>query len=166
MTVKNFVAWIYPEACKGEISPIFVTAQAALETGWGKSCIGKANLFGITKGSWTGPVILADTTEYFSIPDVKFNAPECVLSVTKIKDSLYKYRVKRFFRDYDTVAECLADHMAILKKPGYADAWPFRNDPDKFVEKIQDCVGSIYATSPDYVSTMKKLFRMIEKEIG
>ena len=34
-----------------EIDAAFVTAQAMLETGWGKKVIGKANLFGITKGS-------------------------------------------------------------------------------------------------------------------
>lgn len=165
MTVKEFVNWLYPAASKGEISPVFVIAQAALESGWGKSCIGKYNLFGITKGSWTGPVILVETFEYFSTPDVRFKAPECVLSVTKLSNKRYKYRVKRFFRDYQLLEQCLSDHLAILKKPGYADAWPYRNDPDKFVEKIQDCVGLRYATAPDYVQTMKKLFRMVEKEI-
>ena len=41
MTVKDFVKWIYPQARKmGEINPVFVTAQAALESGWGKSAIG------------------------------------------------------------------------------------------------------------------------------
>lgn len=40
MTVKDFVKWIYPQARKmGEINPVFVTAQAALESGWGKSAI-------------------------------------------------------------------------------------------------------------------------------
>lgn len=164
MTVKDFVAWVYPEACKGEISPVFVVAQAALESGWGKSGIGN-NLFGITKGSWTGPVELVTTTEYFNRPNVSFKAPEKVLSVEELGGGRYKYRVKRLFRQYDTLSDCLIDHMAILKKPGYADAWPYRNDPDKFVEKIQDCVGSKYATSPDYVQTMKKLFRMVEKEV-
>lgn len=164
MTVKDFVAWIYPEAAKGDISPVFVTAQAALESGWGKSGIGN-NLFGITKGSWTGPVELVTTTEYFNRPDVSFKAPEKVLSVEELGGGRYKYRVRRLFRQYDTVGGCLSDHMAILKKPGYADAWPYRNDPDKYVEKIQDAVGSRYATSPDYVQTMKKLFRMVEKEV-
>lgn len=164
MTVKDFVAWVYPEACKGEISPVFVVAQAALESGWGKSGIGN-NLFGITKGSWTGPVELVTTTEYFNRPNVSFKAPEKVLSVEELGGGRYKYRVKRLFRQYDTVSDCLKDHMAILKKPGYADAWPYRDNPDKFVEKIQDCVGSRYATSPDYVTTMKKLFRMVEKEV-
>lgn len=165
MTVKDFVAWVYPEACKGEISPVFVVAQAALESGWGKSGIGN-NLFGITKGSWTGPVELVTTTEYFNRPNVSFKAPEKVLSVEELGGGRYKYRVKRLFRQYDTVSDCLKDHLAILRKSGYADAWPYRNDPDKFVEKIQDCVGSRYATSPDYITTMKKLFRMIEKEVG
>lgn len=164
MTVKDFVTWVYPEACKGEISPLFVTAQAALESGWGKSGIGN-NLFGITKGSWTGPVELVTTTEYFNRPDVQFKAPEKVLSVTPLGNGRYKYSVKRFFRKYDCLADCLADHLAILKKPGYADAWPYRNNPDKFVEKIQDCVGGRYATAPNYVDTMKKIFRMVERYI-
>lgn len=164
MTVKEFVDWIYPEAAKGEISPVFVTAQAALESGWGKYAIGN-NLFGITKGSWTGPVELVTTTEYFNRPNLFFKAPEKIISVEELGGGRYKYRVKRLFRQYGTVSDCLKDHMAILKKPGYADAWPYRNDPDKFVDKIQDTVGYSYATSPDYVQTMKKLFRMIEKEV-
>lgn len=164
MKTNEFVKWIYPQAkAMKEIDPMFVTAQAALESGWGKSAIGN-NLFGITKGSsWTGAVQLVNTTEYFSRPDVTFKAPEKVLSVTKVSDKRYKYSVKRLFRDYATVADCLSDHLAILKKPGYADAWPQRNDACQYVRKIQDCIGSKYATSPEYVATMDKLFAMIEK---
>lgn len=163
MKVNDFVKWIYPQAkAMGGISPVFVTAQAALESGWGKSTIGN-NLFGITRGSsWKGAVQLVTTTEYFSRPDVSFRAPEEVLGVKQVGDKRYKYTVKRLFRDYDTVADCLADHLAILKKPGYKDAWPYRNDPREYVRRIQDAVGSKYATSPDYVDTMDKLFRMVE----
>lgn len=77
MKVNDFVKWIYPLAkAMNEIDPVFVTAQAALESGWGKSAIGN-NLFGITKGSsWSGAVQLVNTTEYFSRPDVTFRAPE------------------------------------------------------------------------------------------
>lgn len=164
MTPKDFVNWIYPAAERlGEISPLFVTAQAALESGWGKSAIGN-NLFGITKGSsWNGPVELVTTTEYFNRPDVSFKAPEKVLFVQDLGNGRYKYKVNRLFRQYDTVDECLQDHLAILRKPGYADAWPYRNDPEKFVEKIQDTVGARYATAPDYVDIMKSMFRSVNK---
>lgn len=166
MKVNEFVKWIYPQAkAMNEIDPIFVTAQAALESGWGKSAIGN-NLFGITKGSsWTGVVQLVNTTEYFSRPDVTFKAPEKVLSVTKVNDKRYKYSVKRLFRDYDTVSGCLADHLAILKKSGYADAWPYRKDARQFVRRIVDNVGPKYATAPDYVETMDKIFVMVEKVV-
>ena len=165
MTVKEFVKWLYPAAKNGEINPVFVVAQAALESGWGKSKIGDYNLFGITKGSWTGPVILVTTFEYFTSPAVTFKAPECVLGVTKMGANKYKYQVKRLFRNYRSLEECLNDHLAILKKSGFADAWPYRNDPRQYVRKIQDCVGSKYATAPDYVATMDKMFAMVEKVV-
>ncbi len=166
MRVSEFVKWIYPQAKKmGEIDPIFVTAQAALESGWGKSAIGN-NLFGITKGStWKGAVQLVNTTEYFTTPNVTFKAPEKVMSVTKIGEKRYKYAVKRLFRDYDSVADCLNDHLAILKKPGYADAWAYRKDARQYVRKVVDNIGSKYATSPDYVQTMDKIFVMVENVV-
>lgn len=166
MRVSEFVKWIYPQAKKmGEIDPVFVTAQAALESGWGKSAIGN-NLFGITKGStWQGAVQLVNTTEYFTTSNVTFNAPEKVMSVTKIGEKRYKYAVKRLFRDYDSVADCLTDHLAILKKSGYADAWPYRKDARQYVRKIVDGIGSKYATSPDYVQTMDKVFVMVENAV-
>ena len=167
MTIDDFVKWIYPQAKKmGEISPIFVTAQAALESGWGKSAIGK-NLFGITKGSsWKGRTQLVTTTEYFSTPSVHFLSPECVIKVSKVSDKRYKYTVKRLFRDYDSIADCLSDHLAILKKPQFADAWPFRNDAKQYVKKIQDLVGGKYATSPSYVDTMDKMIDIVIKSIN
>lgn len=61
-----------------------MTAQAALETGWKIKGVGN-NIFGITKGSsWTGPVSLELTTEYFKTPNVKFKAPERVVSVEQV----------------------------------------------------------------------------------
>lgn len=166
MKVTDFVKWIYPQAkAMGEINPIFVTAQAALESGWGKSAIGN-NLFGITRGtSWKGAVQLVTTTEYFSRPDVSFKEPEKVLQVVRLSERRYKYTVKRLFRDYDSMADCLADHLSILRKPGFADAWPYRDDPKEYVRRIVDNIGSKYATSPDYVATMDKLFLMVERVV-
>ena len=164
MTIDDFVKWIYPHAKKTDINPIFVTAQAALESGWGKSAIGN-NIFGITKGSWKGAVQLVTTREYFTNPNVKFKAPEKILSVELISNGKYLYKVKRLFRDYDSVAGCLKDHSAILQKPQFADAWPYRHDAKEFVRRIQDSVGGKYATSPAYVETMDKLFAMVERSV-
>ncbi len=166
MRVSDFVAWIYPQAKKlGEIDPLFVTAQAALESGWGSSAIGN-NLFGITKGSsWNGTVRLVTTTEYFSRPDVTFKAPEEVLEVVQLGERKYKYKVKRFFRDYDTVGDCLNDHFRILRKKGYADAWPYRHDAREYLRRIVDSVGSKYATDPNYVETMQKIIEMVKSQV-
>ena len=166
MRVSDFVAWIYPQAKDmDEIDPMFVTAQAALESGWGKSAIGNT-LFAITKGTtWNGPVKLVITTEYFSLPNVTFKSPEEVLDITKIGEKRYKYKVKRFFRDYDTVGDCLRDHLRILKMKGYADAWPYRKDAKEYVRRIVDSVGSKYATDPNYVDTMYKVIEMVKSEV-
>lgn len=166
MTVKEFVKWIYPQAkTNGEIDPIFVTAQAALESGWGKSAIGN-NLFGITKGSsWKGAVQLVTTTEYFSRPNVTFKAPEKVLQVVKISEHRYKYTVKRLFRDYDSAADCLADHFMLLQRPQFVDAWPYRKNPELYVRKLVDGVGGKYATAPDYAVIMDKMFVTVRKAV-
>ena len=113
----EFVKKVYPAAVRlaeaGGVSPLFVTAQAALETGWEIRGIGN-NIFGITKGSWTGDVSLELTTEYFKTPTVAFKAPERVVSVEQVAPDRYKYRVYRFFRVYPTVDACLDDHLALL----------------------------------------------------
>lgn len=36
MTVEEFVAWVYPEACKGEISPVFSDGTGRIGVRLGK----------------------------------------------------------------------------------------------------------------------------------
>jgi flagellum-specific peptidoglycan hydrolase FlgJ len=155
MDKKQFVKWIYPQAKKNaDISPVFVTAQAALESGWGANAIGN-NLFGITVGShWNGKKRLVLTHENFSRSDVKFNPPEKVTDIKHLSQKNYRYTVYRYFRDYDNVSDCLADHTSILKKPQFADAWPYRHDAVEFTRRIVDNIGSKYATDTRYVSTL------------
>lgn len=164
MKSNDFVKWLYPAAKRvSDVSPIFVTAKAALESGWGGSRIG-FNLFGITKGSsWNGPTRLVTTTEYFSNPNKRFFLPEVVVSIEAIGANRYKYTVKRLFRDYQSLDECLVDYLAILRKPHFADAWPYRKDPYTYVARLQDEVGLKYATAPNYVQVMNQLIRKIER---
>ena len=170
MEKSEFIKWIYPSAKGGEISPVFTIAQAALETGWGNSKIGKYNLFGVTKGSsWTGKTILVLTHEVFSVPNKKFVAPERVVSVQNITIRgirKYRYTVYRQFRDYDSLTDALSDHQVILMSKGYRDAWPYRKDPVKYAQKIVDGVGCKYATDPNYLKSILQIINTVKKELG
>ena len=165
----RFAREVYEAAKVGtDIAPEFVAAQAILESGWGRSKIGKYNLFGVTKGSsWTGKTILVRTHENFNTPSRKFSPPEKVLAVAYSKTKKkYYYTVDRLFRDYDSLADCLADHTYILQKPGYADAWPYRHDAEEFAMRLVDCVGCKYATDPLYANSIKKLIAQVRKIVG
>jgi flagellar protein FlgJ len=167
----DFTAVVYPAAKRlrekyDSIHPLFVTAQAALETGWKLPSDGTNNLFGITKGTtWNGDVKLRATTEYFSVPDKKFYPPEKVTAVEKVADNRYRYRVRRLFRVYPSPDACLDDHLALLKKPGYADAWPYRNDPKEYARRIVDADGAKYATAPDYAQLMAAVIDSVRKMV-
>lgn len=164
----EFVRRVYPAADRlrvreNGVHPLFVTAQAALETGWKTGGISN-NIFGITKGSsWTGKTALVLTTEYFNTADRKFSAPERVVGVERVGEDRYRYRVERLFRVYDSLEDCLADHTAILKRPGYADAWPFRDNPVEFARRISDSAGAQYATAPNYAEVMAGMIKTVER---
>lgn len=161
---RAFARNIYAAALQTtDIAPEFVTAQAILESGWGKSRVGRFNLFGITKGSnWTGKTVLIKTHEYFNTPSRTFAAPERVVSVTKCKTpGRWYYVVYRLFKDFDSLADCLKEHFRLLQKPGFADAWPYRKDAEEFARRICDNRGSRYATSPDYLTTMLALIKTV-----
>lgn len=168
----EFTKTIYPAAKrlydsdpKNTLNPIFVTAQAALETGWKIKGIDN-NIFGITVGSsWKGKRKLVQTTEVFSTLNKKFNAPEEVLSVKRIGDGRYRYSVKRFFRVYDSLEECLADYLSLLKKPMYADAWPYKDSPVEYAKRLVDDTGAKYATAPNYAEVMASMIRQVENII-
>ena len=168
----EFVRKIYPAAARlyrsGGVHPLFVTAQAALETGWKIKGIGN-NIFGITKGSkWTDPVSLELTTEYFKTPSVKIKAPERVVSIEHVGPCKYKYRVYRYFRNFASLDECLDNHLDLLRKPGYADAWPYRDDPKEFARRLVDDTGAKYATAPTSAEVMAGIIapeaRIVETE--
>ncbi len=169
MAAKNeqieFVKTLYPHAKRlheqGGLHPFFVVAQAAVETGWKIKGAGN-NLFGITKGSWTGVTMLCLTTEYFRVPNKRFDAPERVVSVEQVGDR-YRYRVYRLFRKYNSYAECLDDHLSLLKRKMYADAWPYRHDAREYARRIVDNTGAKYATAPNYASVMVGVIGIVEQ---
>lgn len=162
---QDFCKEVYNAACKiNEISPVFVAAQACLESSWGKNKVGRYNVFGITKGSnWTGKTVLVLTSEVFNSSNVKFVAPEKVVSIFKRKDGRYQYKVYRLFKDFDSMEDCLKEHLRLFKKPGYKDAWPYRNNAREFAKRIVNNVGCKYATDPNYATTMNAMIASVER---
>lgn len=161
--VLDFVKLVYPEACKiGNISPVFITAQGGLESGWGERRVGNFNLFGMkAPNGWQGKTILVKTTEFLSTNKVKF--PK-IYSITKQSNGNFKYIVDDWFCDFDSVEECLQYHFTLLQKPQFAHALPFKNDPIKYVTELQS--GKLkYATDPNYVTVITSIIKMVQNAI-
>ena len=120
----------------------FVVAQAALESGWGRHEIRRAdgnpsfNLFGIKAGrNWSGPVVETVTTEH-------------------INGTLQKTVEK--FRAYDSYAEAFRDYGNLLRgNPRYAAVLD-RQDAAGFARGLQQAG---YATDPMYAD---KLMRILQ----
>ena len=165
---QDFCKEVYKAACKvNEISPVFVAAQACLESSWGTRRVGRYNLFGITKGTrWTGKKVLVLTSEVFATPNKKFTAPEKAVSVIKRRDGRYQYKVYRLFKDFSSLEDCLKEHLRLFEKPGYADAWPYRKNAREFAKRIADNKGCKYATDPHYAETMEAMISSVEIIVG
>jgi len=122
----------------------FIIGQAALESGWGKSEIRKAdgstshNVFGIKAGrDWTGKTVSTVTTEY-----VNGKPHRCVEK----------------FRAYDSYEEAMADYTSMLKSnPRYAQVIHSSRDVNGFANGMQ---RAGYATDPHYA---KKLLSIMQK---
>ncbi|MEI3554442.1 MAG: hypothetical protein V8Q54_07235 [Alistipes senegalensis] len=49
----------------------------------------------------------------------------------------------------------LDNHLELLRRPGYPDAWPYRDAFLKdFARRLVDGTGAKYATAPDYAEAM------------
>jgi flagellar protein FlgJ len=144
---------------KHNIPYLFILAQGALESNWSKAAIGN-NIFGIkANSSWKGKKVLVVTTEYHDTNTVKY--PE-IISIQKTTTGKYKYTVKDYFRDYDSLAECLEDHCQFLiVNKRYAKAFQF-TDPYKFAEQVA-LAG--YATSPTYYKTLCAMIDSVKKRL-
>ena len=153
-----FAKKVYQAAKGGEIHPLFVRAQAMLETNWGANNLGENNIFGITKGSsWTGKVDMIQTTEYFSNNRKTLNAPDKVLRRIPLSVNRWQYIVIRAFRHYETLEDCLKDHVEILKKPLYKEAWGFRDNPFIFALMVTNKLRSKYLISPAYYTNLRAI---------
>lgn len=165
MTPAEFKRKYYPAiervCARTGLNPLFVAAQAALETGWGARTIG-CNLFGITAGDkWAGRRQRVRTTEYFPDDRQGGRFPK-VHSIVQLRDGRWRYEVDRDFRDYDTVEECLEDHFGVLSAKRYLKAMAYRDDVRRFAYEVAKA-GYCTAQPEVYAETIGKLAATIAK---
>ncbi|OIQ93333.1 peptidoglycan hydrolase FlgJ [mine drainage metagenome] len=143
-SAREFVNRVWPQALEASqatgIPPHFMVAQAALETGWGRSepryPDGRKsfNLFGIKAGSgWTGPVVRATTSE--------------------VVGGVAQKRVASF-RAYGSYAEAFRDYAhLLLSNPRYAGVVGSQ-DAASFSRGLQQAG---YATDPMYAVKLARI---------
>lgn len=141
---RDFVNTLWPHAQAVSqatgIPANFMVAQAALESGWGKHEIRRAdgspsfNVFGIKAGrSWSGPVAETVTTEYVN--------------------GVAQKTVEKF-RAYSSYAEGFRDYAnLLLNNPRYAAALE-QQDAAGFARGLQQAG---YATDPMYADKLMRI---------
>ena len=149
MTYSKFCDTTLPLAVevyiRYKLNPIGVMAQAAIETGWGKSTPGNM-YFGIkATPSWTGSTQLLWTTEYINGE---------------------KKRVQREFRAYSSALDSFLDYgkviatnnryIAALNYPGYYET-------DSYIRAI---AAAGYATSPTYADNVISVANTIKEYVS
>ena len=165
MTPQEFTKTYYPFALQSQqktgINALAVMAQAAQETGWGKTVVGNM-LFGVKAKSTTpaNKKQLLTTTEYHKTNSVKYPV---VISITKQPNGLYKYRIKDYFMKYDSPKESFDDHSDFFfRNPRYAKALAVKGDANKFVDEI---AKAGYATDPNYAASLKSIIKRIQQYV-
>lgn len=161
---RRFVLIYYPFAKKVQervgISCVFLLAQCALETGWGSTIVGNM-MFGVkdTDGI-NGNEQLITTTEYHSTDTVKYPT---ILWIKKIKDKLFKYRIKDWFRKYNTPEDSFFDHSQFFfKNKRYKTALTVKDD---YVAFAREVAKAGYATDPTYADKLISIGKVIQQII-
>ncbi|MHC8335129.1 flagellar assembly peptidoglycan hydrolase FlgJ [Pseudomonas sp. LB3P25] len=127
------------------VDPRYLVAQAALETGWGKSVMraqdgsSSHNLFGIkASSSWKGESARAITSEFRNGEMVKETAE---------------------FRSYDSYKDGFHDLVTLLQTNNrYQDVVKSADNPEQFVRELQKAG---YATDPDYASKISQIAKQM-----
>ena len=119
-----------------DLYPSIIIAQAALESDWGCSTLGKApnnNLFGV-KGYFARQTVAQPTTEY--------------------DDQGHKFQVVSNFRQYASEYEALRDYAQTLEAPLYQGV--HRQNTKDYRDATRALRGR-YATDPEYDRKLNQL---------
>jgi flagellar protein FlgJ len=171
MTPKEFVTKLLPFALETEkktgIRADVILAQAALESGWGRSAPGNM-YFGVKDfDGLNGNEQLVTTFEYSSKPNldakqIGLHEIKSIRPVVMNGKPFYKYVGTAYFRKYDSPEGSFTDHARVFMKPRYAAAMAVKDDPRKFFQAVQ---AAGYAQSPIYADTLMAVLGMIRKNM-
>lgn len=143
---KEFVNRVWPHAVEVSrstgIPPQFLVAHAALESGWGRSEMRRAdgssahNLFGIKAGrSWSGPTVETQTTEFVNGESQRTTAR---------------------FRAYGSYAEAFRDYANLLRNNPRFGGVIGSQDGTEFARRLQQAG---YATDPMYADKLSRIIQ-------
>ena len=138
-----------------------ILVQAAAESTWGdvapgNEFFGQKDFDGIN-----GNEQLLITTEYSRRSDLEFPVIISVTPVVRNGVKMFKYKVKDYFRKYDTPEECFTDHANfLLANKRYAKAISMRNDAEQFLREL---AKAGYATAPNYETFLVSILKTIQK---
>lgn len=146
-SAEEFVRQLHPYAQQAAralgVEPRALLAQAALETGWGRSLIKNGNgsnsynLFNIKAGkSWQGKQARISTLEFEQGVAKKVNAG---------------------FRSYNSFQESFQDYVDFIKNnPRYADALKKAGNAEHYMRELQQAG---YATDPKYADKVMSIYQ-------
>ena len=163
MNVAEFVNTYLEDAKRSEantgVPALLSLAQSALESGWSSAKPGNA-MFGIkAAAAWPGQKQLLVTREVFADPNQGGRFPE-VLSIAPRADGKFDYKVRDWFRAYDSPSGSFDDHGKMLRgNPRYAPCFE-THDPREFARRI---AAAGYATDPNYGKALIDVIATIEK---
>jgi flagellum-specific peptidoglycan hydrolase FlgJ len=162
----NFVNVLYPPALELEKNnqgapALFVLAQSALETGWGKSA--PQNMYFGVKATpaWRGRRQYLRTFEIYNGTPPRLNSMNQPIEIISRKGN--RYVIMDWFRAYNTPIESLRDHLALMKTKRYIGAFTHRASPEKFAEFV---AKAGYATAENYLPSLLKTIQMIRNIVG
>lgn len=159
--VKKFKPFAKKTEAQSGISATFILAQAAIESAWGEKAPGNM-FFGIKAKKYTpeDKKQLLITREVLSDAQQGAKFP-VVISMRKLPVSgKWEYKVKDWFRAYETPEESFTDHCRFfLENKRYAEALKVRHDPYLFADAI---AKAKYASAPNYAEVLKSVIKSIE----
>lgn len=145
--IRRMLPYAQDAARELGVDPNALLAQAALETGWGKSvpCNGAGecsyNLFGIKAGSgWNGATV--------NVPTLEFEEGVAVRKVDR-------------FRAYESPADSFRDYARLIRSnPRYEAALNAGSDVASFATALQ---SGGYATDPRYAEKITDVAREVQR---